>query len=390
MQRDIMILTGAIPCFVLGPAAWWLYWLHLEHGLDWMVFYTAASAYFDGHLAVLLDPRGFMMALEGRFAGWLAAPPGSHPWVYPPHFLALFLPFGLLPPTLSYVTFTALTLAGLIGALRLLAGPSWLYAVSVILSPAAAYAVTQGQTSFLAAALLIGGFANMATRPVLAGMLFGLLSFKPQLCLLVPVALLAAAQWRVCLSALATGGAAFLVSLLLFGPDLWMGWLAMMTRHTEFFDHWSAVGRLNGMSVYACAVAAGASPGVARLAQQAAVLVGVLSVFLAFRRAMPADLRLAVLLATTFLAAPHVANYDAVLLTVAATLVFRRAFAGDLPQFCMPLAGALWWSPLLSPAVLIPIGAYMPLVTCLFLAALLLPPAAAVRRTSGSLRSVQA
>ena len=37
-----------------------------------------------------------------------------------------------------------------------------------------------------------------------------------------------------------------------------------------------------------------------------------------FRQRMPPDLRLAVLLTCAFLAAPHVSNYDAVLLTVAA------------------------------------------------------------------------
>jgi alpha-1,2-mannosyltransferase len=391
MLRAAAVLAGVIPCLAVGAGAWLLYWRHLEHGLDWMVFYTAARAAIDGDPGMLLDTGRFMAALTGRFAGWLTdAPLVAHPWVYPPHFLALFLPFGVLPPQLSYAAFVALTFAGLMAVLWQLCRPGWLCAASVILSPAAAYAVTEGQNAFLAAALLIGGCVLMHTRPLRAGILFGLLSFKPQLCLMVPVALIAAAQWRVCLSAAATGIAAFLVSLLMFGPELWFGWLAMMTDHSDFFDQWSTVGRLNGMSVYACAVVAGASPAVARLAQVSAVLIAALSVLRAFHRDMPADMRLAVLLTATFLAAPHVANYDAVLLAVAATLVFRRAYMGDLPICHMPLAAMLWASPLLGPPSVIRVGIYVPLLACIFLTALLVPNTAVLTRPRRTLRPGQA
>jgi hypothetical protein len=44
-------------------------------------------------------------------------------------------------------------------------------------------------------------------RPYLAGSLFGLMIFKPQLGLLLPVALIAGRQWRVFAAAAATAPA---------------------------------------------------------------------------------------------------------------------------------------------------------------------------------------
>jgi alpha-1,2-mannosyltransferase len=175
---------------MLGISAWFLYLMYWEHGQDWMVFYTAAHAYFDGNLLTVLDPSLFMAALNDHFATWLMKPPLClHPWVYPPHFLILFLPFGALPPMLSYISFMLLTFFGLILALQLKHGQPWLWIASIVFSPAAGFAVSVGQNSFLITALLVGGYAFMGSRPVVAGILFGALSVKPQFCLMVPVAL---------------------------------------------------------------------------------------------------------------------------------------------------------------------------------------------------------
>ncbi len=353
-----------------------------------MVFYTAARVYFDGELSTLLDPSRFMIVLNGHFETWLMKPPLSlHPWVYPPHFLMLFLPFGILPPMLSYVSFMLLTFLGLILALQLEHRQPWLWIASIAFSPAAGFAVSVGQNSFLITALLVGGFAFMGARPVLAGVLFGALTVKPQFCLMVPVALVAASSWRVTFSAVATGAILCLVSLVMFGPALWLAWLAMFTGRSDFFDHWSEAGRLYGMSVYACAIVAGASQTTARLAQIFAVLFAAGNVILAFRRKMPPDLRLAVLLTCAFLAAPHVSNYDAVLLTVAATLVFKRSFAGGLPIWYMPLAGLVWLCPVMNPPMAFHVGIYSPLLISLFLIALVVPYAGWTKRQHVALQT---
>ena len=53
-----------------------------------------------------------------------------------------------------------------------------------------------GQAGFLIAALFIGGMALLPKRPLLGGMLLGLMVIKPQLGLVLPFALAAGREWR--------------------------------------------------------------------------------------------------------------------------------------------------------------------------------------------------
>src|SRR5580765_3790065 len=83
------ILALAAICGSFGIAAWVLWvWVFSDiPGQDWMVFYTAARAYFDGNLPLIFDGEALTAALNQRFAGWLSFTLNLHPWVYPPTFL---------------------------------------------------------------------------------------------------------------------------------------------------------------------------------------------------------------------------------------------------------------------------------------------------------------
>jgi hypothetical protein len=62
----------------------------------------------------------------------------------------------------------------------------------------------QGQNGFLSTILLAGGFYNLTNRPMMAGILIGLLSYKPQLGLIIPLALLSGRHYLVFASAATT------------------------------------------------------------------------------------------------------------------------------------------------------------------------------------------
>src|SRR5439155_12979552 len=102
--RQTIVL--ALVCGGFGLVAWVFYiCLHTDPVQDWMVFYTAARAYLDGNLPLLFDGEALTAALNQRFASWMAFTLNLHPWVYPPPFLLLFLPFALLPPIASATVF---------------------------------------------------------------------------------------------------------------------------------------------------------------------------------------------------------------------------------------------------------------------------------------------
>ena len=119
----------------------------------------------------------------------------SYFWSYPPHVLLFIWPFGLMPYLPAFVLWT---LGGF--ALFLYAaaagGVERKHMLFVAVAPAVAVNALIGQNGFFTAALLIGGLINLDRRPVLAGVLFGILTIKPQLGLVLPLVVMASGRWR--------------------------------------------------------------------------------------------------------------------------------------------------------------------------------------------------
>ncbi len=312
-------------------------------GRDFVVFWSASVLALDGQIGQIFDLPAFHAAQE-RLMGETVP---LYPWLYPPHGLFTILPLGLLPYLWSYLVWSVSTLA-----LYLLAalGRSWrnLRSLALILAPATFVNFLMGQNGFLSAALLIGGLRLLDRRPVLAGVLIGLLSFKPQLGLLVPVALIAARLWRPFLSASVTVLAVLALSLAAFGPDSWTAFFEMSTanqaKHLNDQHGWF----LNIVTTpFMSAGVLGFGMTARGIIQAASTVMMVLAVYVTFSKRGDRELQIAVLLAAVPLASPYGYNYDLTLLSVAVLWAFARAKgSGFLTGEKLVLAAA-WILPLL-------------------------------------------
>ena len=376
--------VAALICGIFGVGGWVLDFMLFRRAplQDWMVFYTAARAFFDGNLALIFDGEALTATINHLFSTWLPMPLPPHPWVYPPPFLMLILPFGALPPLLSATLFVLTGWAACFAAVRRCAEPGsrWPLIGTLILCPAVPFNVMTGQNAFFTTSLLVAGFGMLQRFPLAAGALIGMLSIKPQFSLMAWVALAAARQWRALGSAAAAAILLVLASLAVVGFEAWRAWLDLMLGGNALYGDWIASGRLNGISVYACVSWLGAPSAIANLAQAAAVVAAAAIVFWVHRQAAPAALQLATLLAATLLAAPHASNSDAVLLGVAASLF---AVSADLRLPQLAVAAAVWISPFINPPVLFRAGCITPVLVLLLLvmiAASLRPPNAEAAR----------
>ena len=79
---------------------------------------------------------------------------------------------------------------------------------------------------FLTAALFAGALTQLDRRPLIASMLIGLLAYKPQFGLLIPLVLAVSGRWRVFFAAAATVAALALAVTLCFGMDVWTAFFA--------------------------------------------------------------------------------------------------------------------------------------------------------------------
>jgi hypothetical protein len=336
---------------------------------DWAIFHTAARAWYEGSSLVQVYDQVWLkhMMDTGSWQGLqMSVPyPGFH---YPPIFLMMLLPFGALSFGASYALAQLTTFLAMMLALwRRFAGEARrfrLYAASLLLCPASITNIVSGQNVFLIAALYILGFSLLDSQPFLAGIIAGAACFKPQMALLVPVAFIASRNWRALAGMIVSGLVLTLVSGLIFGVGLWEQWLNVMLHPRQDVAYTGiAYGRMWDDSAYTIAKLLGAPEIAANVAQGCVMAVAAGCVFYVYlRRLFSSEMKFSVVMAASVAAAPHVSQYDMVLLAYAATsYIVMFAKAGIRPaQFIIPCLA--WLLPFFCPPIRTVTGDAVPLV----------------------------
>lgn len=236
---------------------------------------------------------------------------------YPPSFLPICRVLGVPPYFVSLALWLLAT-----GALYAWSATLWLrtflrgrpsFLLLVAAFPAVLIAITHGQTAFLVAGLLGAGAFFVPRRPILAGLLFGLATIKPQFGPLVPLALLLTGQWRVIFSAAVSALLLAAIATLAFGMQPWAEWLALSSAAQAAMTEGS-VGFAKMVSLFAGLRLLGAPIWLAYALQgllSAAVVIAI--AVPALRRGWSDALGVAIL-AGAPLATPFVLDYDLVLL----------------------------------------------------------------------------
>jgi hypothetical protein len=320
-------------------------------GYDFITFYSAAEVARDDGAADAYD-------LAAMRAAQLAIAPGTeqpYAWHYPPTFLLLVLPLAFLPYFAALAGGLAATLVAYLAVLtRIAPHPAML--MLALAFPATFINLFHGQNGFLNAALLGAALLALERRPVIAGILLGLLSYKPHFGILVPLALIAGGYWRTILAAGATTLAFAGLSLAVFGVEAWIAFFDNMPFLRQVLEN----GNLPWFKMpttFAALRLLGAPVGLAYGAQALAALAAAGAVVWAWRRtaqgSAPLPARAAVLVIATLLATPYAFDYDLTLIGLAvAWLAWDGVQRGFLPQD-KPALLAGW----LAPAVATPVAA---------------------------------
>lgn len=303
-------------------------------GTDYIYFYVMGSLLLEGRTDALYDPDAHLAEGRRRIHPELALyAPHSN---YGPQVALAFAPLALLPFGWSLGAFLSLTAVLYAASVWLLwrecpglRGHGRVVAILAAASPLFFALIRYAQLS--AVTLFVWSLAFVALRRerrALAGMVLGFLVFKPQLALVVAVALLAARQWAVIAAAAAAAAA-----------QLLLGWAAGGTdAMAEYFQVlWRLLRNPGLVQIYPTEVHSlrgffqlliPSSPAVTALsvASLAAALAMAARGWLS---AAPLAVRWSLLLLLTVLASPHLLTYDLVLLTV--PLVLLAGWAVDRP-----------------------------------------------------------
>lgn len=302
--------------------------------------------------------------LHARQVALGMTPDSQNPFPYPPIAILLFLPLHFASYPVAYALWELTTLALFLWAVVATCWRSPRIVLPVLIAPVTVIAIDSGQSGFLSGALLVAGLRLAQDRPVLSGILIGLLAYKPQLGLLVPVALVAAGLWRPVLAACLTILALAALTTACFGWGVWPAWLHLLPIYSRWFAH-SRIILQYMLTVEANLRMLGVPPAVADAIQALSAIAMVLTVWTCFRRG-PGEQAIAALLVATFLCTPHALIYDAPMLTAALILfVGARLRAGDgftagevaalASGVLFPIAMVLkgWHIPISGPVLLV-------------------------------------
>ncbi|HTK34826.1 MAG TPA: glycosyltransferase family 87 protein [Caulobacteraceae bacterium] len=311
-------------------------------GTDFTSFWAASKLALSGRPLSVYDLPAHAALERSIFGG---ADVGYSAFFYPPVFLLICLPLALLPYLASLAAWLGATGYAYWRVARAAWGKTTGLTLPVLAFPAVLINIGHGQNGFLTAALMGGGALMMRGRPILAGLCFGALIFKPHLGLLIPVALLASGRWKSIFAAAGAVLALVAASILAFGLDVWRGFLAVSPMARAALEQ-NLVGNEKMQSVFA-AVRLWRGPLALAYGGQAVVAVGAawLLVRLA-RKGEDPDALGPALIAAALLASPFLLDYDLILLAVPLAWVLGRAErTGFLP----------WEKLVLSAGFLLPL-----------------------------------
>jgi alpha-1,2-mannosyltransferase len=208
-------------------------------------------------------------------------------------------------------------------------------------------------------------------RPIIAGLLFGLLAYKPQFGLMIPLALAAGGYWRSFAAAAATIAFLAVAATIAFGPDVWRAFFDSTHFMRTVVLEQGDPGWHKMQSLFAWARMWGAPIPLAYALQ--AMLVTCLGAALIWlwRSSAAYAVKAASLCIATILATPFTFDYDMMALAPAIAFFAANGMVRGFRPWEKTALAALWLVPLVARSsgqlTLIPLGVPVMLVTFILL-----------------------
>jgi hypothetical protein len=341
-----LVLFGLIVAYVALLVATFVMgiWLVRADGqpiaVDFVSFWAAGKLVLAGDAADAYDWAAHKavatsngIAIKGFFS-----------FQYPPTFLLVTPALALTPYPAAMLVWIVVGLPLYLATVRLITG-GWSATLAALAWPAVLWNTVVGQTGFLTAALLGAGVALIDRRPALSGICFGLLTYKPQFGLLIPVALIAGARWRVVAWAALSTLALCAVSVAVLGISPWTAFIDSILRINDAILTTGGTDFSKLQSLYGYLRAQGFEAQTAWLAHGALVAILAVHVAWIWRSGSAFDLKAASLSVATILASPYSFIYDFVALAVPLMFLGRAGFSNKELPFVVAAALLVGWGP---------------------------------------------
>jgi hypothetical protein len=309
-----------------------------------LVLQGQAASVYDWPTHKAMEESALGHAFEGYFG-----------WHYPPTYLFVAAALALMPYGLAAVLWTFGSFSAYLVAIRaILGGRNGLMLAAAF--PAVLSNLVIGQNGFLSAALIGGALVLLEKRPVMAGVLIGLLTYKPHLGLLVPIALVVGGHWRAFITA---GFVAMLMAAgawVAFGTDAWIGFIGNISHTSDAFlsKGWADFGKLQ--TAFGLIRCLGGPEPLAWAVQGTIALAAATAVALVWRSRANFALKAATLSVCGLLATPYLYTYDLVVLAVPLAFLLRLGRVGGFRPYEVGAIAIACALVLVFPILAVPVG----------------------------------
>jgi glycosyl transferase family 87 len=330
-------------------------WLFAADGgvaSDFVNVWAAGKLALAGHAASAYDWAAHKAAEESAvghsFDGYFG-------WHYPPTFLFVAIPLSLLPYAVAYVVWVFGTFPAYLAAIRAIIGDRIAYMLAAAF-PAVLANFVVGQNGFLSAALIGGTLVLLERRALLAGVMLGLLTYKPHLGLLFPIALIAGWHWRSFITAAIVAALMAAASWAAFGAAAWTAFIANIGRSSQAFlsDGWADWSKLQ--TAFGLTRTLGGGETLAWSVQAAVVLFAAAAIAALWRSRAPYEIKAAALGTGAMLATPYLYMYDVVVLAVPLAFLIRLGRARGFLAHELAAMGFACLLIVIFPFVKVPVG----------------------------------
>ncbi|HXD44975.1 MAG TPA: glycosyltransferase family 87 protein [Pseudolabrys sp.] len=356
-------------------------------GTDFSNVYAAGTYMLDGAPAAPFDPPR-QYAREQAIFG--AATP-FFGWHYPPFFLGVAALLALMPYGLALAVWQSVTFALYLLAVRTVLtmsvpSPLWgegqgegdwtcrlgpphpaaqsaadlspsgrgethLWVLLAAAYPAVFVNLGHGHNGFLTAALIAAALVQLDRRPVLAGVLFACLAYKPQFGVLIPLVLAASGRWRTFTAATITVLAMAAAVTVALGLQVWTAFFASMHFTRVVVLEQGETGWQKIQSVFAVVRMWGGSVQLAYAVQGAATLAVAVALIGLWRSRAAFPLKAAALVIGCILATPYSLDYDLMLVAPVIAWLAADGFTRGFMPYEKTALAFLWIVPLIARSV---------------------------------------
>ncbi|WP_426409157.1 glycosyltransferase family 87 protein [Bradyrhizobium ganzhouense] len=286
---------------------------------DFVNVWAAGKLALEGHPAQAWDwdiqKQVELALLKQDFVGHFA-------WHYPPPFLFVASFLAQFPYAVAFIGWAAFSMVPYLAVMRAIIGRN-AGLVLAIGFPATFINILVGQNGFLTASLIGGMLYLLPTRPVLAGICLGLLSYKPQYGLLFPLVLIAAAEWTVLFTAAIVTATIAVASWLAFGTESWQAFFHWIPMFSQAFLTEGRAPWFKMQSIFAFVRYVGGTEQLGWIFQWVLTAAVAIVLVAMWRSRLPYALKAAMLAAATLLTTPYLFMYDLVVLGIAVAFLIR-------------------------------------------------------------------